>query len=129
MKTFLIIFMALCFHPFFSEADLNAQTNYHITKKGNAQGNGPHMMPVNPLFFVDIDSVTGVLTLCFNADVDDIHLVIAQDEDNIMEDDCFDAVFGQIVTYNLSGYDTGEYQLIIEVDDEIIAEYILTVEV
>ena len=38
MKTFLIIMMALCFQPIFTESELNAQTNYHITKKGNAQG-------------------------------------------------------------------------------------------
>ena len=128
MKTFLIIMMALCFQPIFTESELNAQTNYHITKKGNAQGNGPHMMPVNPLFFVDIDSVSGVLTICFNADVDDVHLQVAQDDDNIIEDDYLDAVFGQIVTYNLSGLLNGEYQLTIEADDEIIAEYIITVE-
>ena len=36
MKTLLFILLTLCFHPFFSKTDLNAQTNYHITKKGNA---------------------------------------------------------------------------------------------
>lgn len=75
---------------------------------------------------VNLDEITGVLTICYLGNAGSMEVTISQNGVPI-ENDVIAVSNGQTVIYNLSGYAFGDYLLTIETADGAITQYILSV--
>lgn len=75
---------------------------------------------------VNLDEITGVLTICYLGNAGSMEVTISQNGVPI-ENDVIAVSNGQTVIYNLSGYAFGDYLLTIETADGTITQYILSV--
>ncbi len=87
-----------------------------VTNKGNdnKESEFPHRMPphYSPLASAEWDEETGNLSITFNTESDEVCVCIYKDDTLVIEE-TLSVIEGDTVSYDLSTYGTGDYQIII----------------
>ncbi len=98
------------------QSEMCADTIKVVTnRKGDSlKGQYPHLTPghFSPLASAEWDEDTGNLSIIFNTESDEVRICIYKDNTLIIED-ILSVMEGDMVSYNLSTYGAGDYQIVI----------------
>ena len=80
----------------------------------NITAHYPHLMPphYSPLASAEWDEETGNLSITFNTESDEVCVCIYKDDTLVIEE-TLSVIEGDTVSYDLSTYGTGDYQIVI----------------
>lgn len=83
-------------------------------KKDNKKTQFPHLMPphFSPLACAEWDEESANLSITFNAESDEVCVCIYKDDTLVIEE-TLSVMEGDMLSYDLSTYGTGDYQIVI----------------
>lgn len=99
----------------------------HVSQTTTSDPSGPKRDSIPDIITVDVDQNTCELLVTCNSNVSNIHITLSK-AGVTYEDDEASAISGQTFVYSLSTYNDGDYDLVIEVEWNNVAEYTVTIE-